>query len=200
MTSTETPRADSARRRPAACGRAVAAGRAAARRASIRSIVPVVLALVAGGILLARARPQPVHLLPEHLAAAASRAAPGRTARSAMAPLLLIAAGLTRHLPREHLEPRLQRPVPARAAFVSGYGPSLVERRPALARVRRPLPDRRRRSARSGRSIPAVLKARYGTNEIITTLMMSFIGDRPREHPDQGAVPGSDDADCRRRA
>ena len=94
-----------------------------------------------------------------------------------MAPLLLIAAGLT---------------VIFRANIWNlGYNGQFLlgrrARRPATAR--RSTNDMplwfamlvlfllaRRRSARSGRSSPRVLKARYGTNEIITTLMMSFIG------------------------
>ena len=48
--------------------------------------------------------------------------------------------------------------------------------------------------------VPAVLKARYGTNEIITTLMMTFIGVDLADYPDQGAVPGPCGARRRRRS
>ena len=94
-----------------------------------------------------------------------------------MAPLLLIAAGLTVDLPREHLEPRLQRPVPARgAALVTGYGPTLVNDLPLWLAMRRSSSSWPAAAGARWTLLPALLKARYGTNEIITTLMMSFIG------------------------
>ena len=43
---------------------------------------------------------------------------------------------------------------------------------------------------------PALLKARYELNEIITTLMMTFIGISLAGDPRQGDVPGPDDDDA----
>jgi general nucleoside transport system permease protein len=61
------------------------------------------------------------------------------------------------------------------AALVSGYGPSLMNHLPkAFAIVI--LFGMAGAVGAAWTIIPAVLKARYGTNEIITTLMMSFIG------------------------
>ena len=62
------------------------------------------------------------------------------------------------------------------AALVSGYGPSLVGDLPLPLGDAAPLPDGGRGLGRCWTLVPALLKARYGTNEIITTLMMSFIG------------------------
>src|SRR5207253_11362989 len=61
------------------------------------------------------------------------------------------------------------------AAFIAGWGPSLVNRLPlALALLLLFLIAGTAGAAWT--VVPALLKARYGTNEIITTLMMSFIG------------------------
>src|SRR6185437_3944664 len=61
------------------------------------------------------------------------------------------------------------------AALVSGYGSSLVEHVPLwLAFVLLFLLSGA--VAGAWTIVPAILKARFGTNEIITTLMMSFIG------------------------
>ena len=96
-----------------------------------------------------------------------------------MAPLLLIAVGLTVIFRANIWNLGYNGQFLLAAAFVAGFGPSLVKRPPARARASSCSLARAAVGA-AWTLIPAILKARYGTNEIITTLMMSFIGDRPR--------------------
>ena len=108
-----------------------------------------------------------------------------------MAPLLLIAAGLTVDLPGEHLEPRLQRPVPARRRarrrLRAVADAATCRWRFAIAA---PLPDGRRgrRALDAGAGAPegALRHERdhHDADDVVHR-------HRPREHPDQGAVPGS---------
>ena len=92
-----------------------------------------------------------------------------------MAPLLLIAAGLTVIFRANIWNLGYDGQFLLGAALVSGYGPSLMNHLPkALAIVI--LFGMAMAVGAAWTIIPAVLKARYGTNEIITTLMMSFIG------------------------
>jgi simple sugar transport system permease protein len=92
-----------------------------------------------------------------------------------MAPFLLIAAGLTVIFRANIWNLGYNGQFLLGAALVSGFGPRLIADVPlALAMVVLFL-----LAGAVGALwtvIPAVLKARYGTNEIITTLMMSFIG------------------------
>jgi simple sugar transport system permease protein len=92
-----------------------------------------------------------------------------------MAPLLLIAMGLTVIFRASIWNLGYNGQFALGAALVAGYGPSLVAHVPlALALVTLFLMATAAGAAWT--LVPAVLKARYGTNEIITTLMMSFIG------------------------
>ena len=93
-----------------------------------------------------------------------------------MVPLLLIATGLTVIFRANIWNLGYWGQFALGAALVAGYGPSLLAHLPIVVRARRPLPARRRGAGAAWTIVPAVLKARYGTNEIITTLMMSFVG------------------------
>ena len=157
----------------------------------IRSIVPVVLALIAGGLLLLALSRNPLTFYGSVWKCGVENGA-WQDSAILMAPLLLIAAGLTVVFRANIWNLGYDGQFLLGAAFVAGWGPSLVDAAPARGRSPAPVPRSPASPARSGRSFPALLKAKYGTNEIITTLMSSFIGDRRREHPDQGAVPGSD--------
>jgi ABC-type uncharacterized transport system permease subunit len=140
----------------------------------IRSVVPVVLALVAGGILLLALGRNPLTFYGNIWKGGVESGA-WQDSGIRMAPFLLIAAGLTVIFRANIWNLGYNGQFLLGAALVSGYGPSLVGDMPlAVAIVLLFLI-----AGAVGALwtvIPALLKARYGTNEIITTLMMSFIG------------------------
>ena len=107
-----------------------------------------------------------------------------------MAPLLLIAAGLTVVFRANIWNLGYNGQFLLAAAVVTGYGPSLTSNLP-LWFAMLILFLMAGATGAAWTIVPAVLKARYGTNEIITTLMMSFIGVDLAQPADQGAVPGS---------
>jgi simple sugar transport system permease protein len=140
----------------------------------IRSIVPVVLALGAGALLLMALGVNPVTFYKNIWDGGVANGA-WQDSAIAMAPFLLIAAGLTLIFRANIWNLGYNGQFLLAAAFVSGFAPGLVTAVPLwiaftllflLAGA----------VGASWTIVPAVLKARYGTNEIITTLMMSFIG------------------------
>ena len=157
--------------------------RRSARRAAgehstsvIRSLVPVVLALVAGAILLAALGRNPSPSTAMSGGTASRSGDTGSTAPITMAPFLLIATGLTVIFRANIWNLGYNGQFLLAAAFVAGLGPSLTHHLPLGVAFAAPLPGRPGTAGPRGRCLPALLKARYGTNEIITTLMMSFIG------------------------
>ena len=92
-----------------------------------------------------------------------------------MAPLLLIAAGLTVIFRANIWNLGYNGQFLLGAALVTGYGPSLTNN-VSLPVAMLLLVLMAGAAGAVWTIVPAVLKARYGTNEIITTLMMSFIG------------------------
>jgi general nucleoside transport system permease protein len=142
--------------------------------AVIRSIVPVLLALAAGGILLLALGRDPLTFYGNIWTGGVSGTA-WQDSAIRMAPFLLIAAGLTLIFRANIWNLGYNGQFLLAAALVSGYAPSLVNDVPLwlaftllflLAGTVGAL----------WTLVPALLKALYGTNEIITTLMMSFIG------------------------
>jgi simple sugar transport system permease protein len=140
----------------------------------IRSIVPVLLSLVAGGILLAALGRHPLKFYGDIWTGGIEQGG-WQDSAIRMAPFLLIAAGLTVIFRANIWNLGYNGQFLLGAAFVSGYAPSLVNDVPLwlafsvlflLAGA----------VGAAWTVVPALLKARYGTNEIITTLMMSFIG------------------------
>jgi len=140
----------------------------------MRSIVPVLLALVAGGVLLAALGRNPFTFYGSIWTGGISAGA-WQDSAIRMAPFLLIAAGLTLIFRANIWNLGYNGQFLLAAALVSGYAPKLVNDVPlwlafavlfllagAVGAV--------------WTVVPSVLKAKYGTNEIITTLMMSFIG------------------------
>ena len=140
----------------------------------IRSIVPVALALVAGAILLLALGRNPLTFYGD-IWTGGVEAGAWQDSAVRMAPFLLIAAGLTVIFRANIWNLGYNGQFLLGAALVSGYGPTLVKDLPlGLAMVLLFL-----LAGAVGALwtvVPALLKARYGTNEIITTLMMSFIG------------------------
>jgi ABC-type uncharacterized transport system permease subunit len=140
----------------------------------IRSVVPVLLALAAGALLLIALGRDPLTF---YRAVWTGGVAAGAWQDSAiaMAPFLLIAAGLILIFRAGLWNLGYNGQFLLAAAFVSGYAPTLVKHVPLwlafsllflLAGA----------VGGAWTLVPSVLKARFGTNEIITTLMMSFIG------------------------
>jgi simple sugar transport system permease protein len=140
----------------------------------VRSIVPVVLALVAGAIVLLALGRNPLHFYGD-IWTGGITGGNWQNSGIRMAPFLLIAAGLTVIFRANIWNLGYNGQFLLGAALVSGYAPGLVKHVPLwFAMVVLFLMAGSVGAAWT--VVPAVLKARYGTNEIITTLMMSFIG------------------------
>ena len=140
----------------------------------VRSIVPVLLALGAGAILLLALGRDPITFYSNVWKGGIELTAWQDSAIRA-APLLLIAVGLVVVFRANIWNLGYNGQFLLGAALISGLGPHLVGSEPrwlallALFIV----------AGGAGAAwtlAPALLKARYETNEIITTLMMSFIG------------------------
>ena len=168
VTSSETPLAQR-RPRPA---RSVRAGRVL--DGLIRSVVPVALALGAGAILLLALGRHPLAFYGDIWTNGVENGA-WQDSAIRMAPFLLIAAGLTVIFRANIWNLGYNGQFLLGAALVSGYGPALVNDVPLWAAMV-VLFLLAGAVGALWTLVPAVLKARYGTNEIITTLMMSFIG------------------------
>jgi general nucleoside transport system permease protein len=170
-TETVTGETQLAQRRPRPA-RTVRAGRVL--DGLIRSVVPVALALGAGAILLLALGRHPLAFYGDIWTNGVENGA-WQDSAIRMAPFLLIAAGLTVIFRANIWNLGYNGQFLLGAALVSGYGPGLVNDIPLWAAM---VVLFLLAGAVGGlwTLIPAVLKARYGTNEIITTLMMSFIG------------------------
>jgi simple sugar transport system permease protein len=159
---------------PAVVSRGPALVVARLRDVVTRSLLPVVLALVAGGILLLVLGRNPGTFYLNVYRAGIEHGG-WQDSAIRMAPLLLIAAGLTVIFRANIWNLGYDGQFLLATAFVAGWGPSLMNHMPkVLALIVLFLIAGVVGAAWT--LIPAILKARYGTNEIITTLMMSFIG------------------------
>src|SRR5437867_7849508 len=140
----------------------------------VRSIVPVLLALGAGAILLLALGRDPITFYSNVWKGGIQLTAWQDSAMRA-APLLLIAAGLTVVFRANIWNLGYNGQFLLGAALVSGLGPSLVGDTPRWTALVVLFVVAGAAGA-AWTVVPALLKARYETNEIITTLMMSFIG------------------------
>jgi simple sugar transport system permease protein len=140
----------------------------------VRSLVPVILALIAGGILLLILGRDPIQFYQDIWHGGVQQGS-WQDSAMRMAPLLLIAVGLIYVFRANIWNLGYDGQFLLAAAVLSGWGPSLVTHVPLwLAMTLLFLV-----AAAVGAIwtlVPAGLKAAYETNEIITTLMMSFIG------------------------
>jgi simple sugar transport system permease protein len=140
----------------------------------VRSLVPVILALIAGGILLLILGRDPLQFYSDIWHGGVQQGS-WQDSAMRMAPLLLIAVGLIFVFRANIWNLGYDGQFLLAAAVLSGWGPSLVTHVPLwLAMTLLFLV-----AAAVGAAwtiVPAALKAGYETNEIITTLMMSFIG------------------------
>jgi ABC-type uncharacterized transport system permease subunit len=140
----------------------------------VRSIGPVLLALGAGAILLLALGRDPITFYSNVWKGGIQLGAWQDSAIRA-APLLLIAVGLVVVFRANIWNLGYNGQFLLGAALISGLGPHLVASEPrwfALLLLFLVAGG----AAAAWTLVPALLKARYETNEIITTLMMSFIG------------------------
>lgn len=144
-----------------------------ARDVVIRSLIPVVLALLAGALLLLILGRDPVSFYSDIWKGGIQQ---GSWQDSAMrgAPLLLIAVGLTIIFKANIWNLGYNGQFLVGAALITGLAPSLEGLPNVISLVVLFLVAMAAGAAWT--IVPALLKARYETNEIITTLMMSFIG------------------------
>ncbi len=140
----------------------------------VRSVVPVVLALLAGALLLVALGRSPVRFYSDvwHYGVELNN---WQNSAVLMAPLLLIAVGLIVVFRANIWNLGYDGQYLLGAVLVAGFGPWMLAHWPAplayavlflLAGA----------AGAAWTLVPALLRAYYGTNEIITTLMMSFIG------------------------
>jgi len=141
---------------------------------AIRSLVPVLLALVAGGVLLVILGHNPFAFYSSVWEHGAQGKAWQESAKR-MAPLLLIAVGLIIAFRANIWNLGYNGQFLLSAAIISGLAPSLVNDLP-LGLAFLVLFIVAGLVGAIWTIVPALLKAYYDTNEIITTLMMSFIG------------------------
>lgn len=162
---------------PPSLGEAGGRGRsrrvAAGRNLLIRSLIPVILALIAGGVLLAILGHNPFTFYANIWQFGIQQ---GSWEDSAMraAPLLLIGVGLTIVFRANIWNLGYDGQFLIGAALICGIAPHLASVPNVVSLVVLFLVAMAAGAAWT--IIPAFLKARYETNEIITTLMMSFIG------------------------
>ncbi len=141
----------------------------------LTSIVPIVLAFIASGILLAILGRDPIAFYRDILQAGVLRTSGLQDSITRMAPVLLIGAGLIVAFRASLWNLGADGQYLLGAALVAGIGPWLMSviawpiALVILALIAM--------AAGALWTIPSgFLKARYGLNEIVTTLMMSFIG------------------------
>ena len=150
------------------------AGLGAVGETLVRSLVPVLLALVAGGLVLMTLGANPITFYENVWSGGVDYSAWQDTVMR-MAPLLLIACGLIFVFKAGIWNLGMDGQFLLATAVISGMGPALLGDIPnwllfvVLFVV----------AALVGAVwtiVPALLRAYYGVNEIITTLMMTFIG------------------------
>jgi general nucleoside transport system permease protein len=140
----------------------------------VRSILPLVLALGAGAVILTAIGVDPVEYYKDIYSGGVELAA-WQDSATRVAPLLLIAVGLIVVFKAGIWNLGMDGQFLLAATIVAGIGPRLEHYLPnGLNLVLLFLVAGAVGAAWT--IVPALLKARYGLNEIITTLMMSFIG------------------------
>jgi len=147
---------------------------AGAMSAVARAVIPVILAIVVGGLIILAMGKDPFTFYGKMFQYGLTGTNWMRSL-VLMAPLLVIAVGLIVAFRGQLWNLGYGGQFLLGAVVVSGFGPALYGVVPGpLATIALLLG-----SALAGAVwtvIPALLKARYGTNEIITSLVMSFIG------------------------
>ena len=148
---------------------------AGAADATLRSVGPIVLALIACGLILLIIGRDPLAFYGNIVKAGLLRPSGLQDTITRMAPVLLIAGGLIVVFRANLWNLGSDGQFLLAAAMVAGTGPAVMGTLPAplgwvlLCIIAMAV-------GAAWTLIPALLKARYGMNEIITTLMMAFIG------------------------
>ncbi len=141
----------------------------------IRSVGPIVLALITCGLLLAVIGRDPVAFYADTLQAGVLRSSGLQDTITRMAPILLVAAGLIVAFRAALWNLGSDGQYLLAAALVAGTAPALLSAvPPPLGWLVLGLLGMAVGAAWT--IIPAWLRARYGLNEIVTTLMMTFVG------------------------
>jgi ABC-type uncharacterized transport system permease subunit len=141
----------------------------------IRSIGPVLLALLTGGIILLLMGRDPIEFVRNTLNAGLLTGSGLQNTINRMTPLLLIAAGLMVAFRANVWNLGIDGQFLMGAVMTAGLAPALAEALP-LGLVFPILIVTAAITGALWTVIPAILKARYAVNEIITTIMMNFIG------------------------
>jgi general nucleoside transport system permease protein len=141
----------------------------------VRSVGPIVLALLTGGVLLALIGRDPIAFYGDVLRAGLLRPSGLQDSITRMAPILLVGAGLIVAFRAGLWNLGSDGQYLLAAACIAGIGPWLLMTVPTL--LGWVLLALLGMAVGAGWTlIPAWLRARHGLNEIVTTLMMSFIG------------------------
>jgi general nucleoside transport system permease protein len=141
----------------------------------LRSVGPIVLALIACGFILVVIGRDPIAFYGNIITAGLLRSSGLQDTITRMAPALLIAGGLVIVFRANLWNLGSDGQFLLAAATVAGTAPTILGALPvpigwiAVMTIAMAV-------GATWTLIPALLKARYGMNEIITTLMMSFIG------------------------
>lgn len=141
----------------------------------VRSVGPIILALIACGALLAIIGRDPLAFYGDIVDSGILRPSGLQDSITRMAPILLVAAGLIVAFRAALWNLGSDGQYLLAAAVVAGTGPGLLVAVPpplgwlVLAIFGMVV-------ASAWTLIPAILRARYGLNEIVTTLMMTFVG------------------------
>ena len=154
-----------------------APGRAASRWATeaALALVPLGLAFLVSSLVLAVLAVDPIAFYRDILTAGVVRESGRFDVITRMAPVLLIGCGLVFAFRASLWNLGMDGQFLLAATFVAGLGPALMASVPvgvgwlALSLLGMAV-------AAAWTLIPSLLKARYGINEIVTTLMMTFIG------------------------
>lgn len=139
------------------------------------TLIPLVLAFAVSAIILAILGVDPVAFYQDIITAGIVRDSGRDDTITRMAPIMLIGCGLIYAFRASLWNLGMDGQYLLAAAFVAGIGPSIITTVPmvlgwvllaGLAMI----------IGAAWTLIPSILRARYGINEIVTTLMMSFIG------------------------
>ena len=142
---------------------------------AVRSVGPIVLALVFGGFLLLALGVDPLTFYGDVIQGGIDFGAWQDTIMR-MAPLLLIAVGLIVVFRANIWNLGIDGQFLLAAAIIAGLGPEMLDAGMSRWLVLLVLFLIAGAVGATWTILPAVLRARYGINEIITTLMMTFIG------------------------
>jgi len=143
-------------------------------KASLRALAPIILALLLGGVILAALGRDPILFYTRVLNRTVFNASGLQEVAVLMAPLLLIAASLIVCFRAGLWNLGIDGQFLLAAVFVAAYGPALVAALPYWVAILA-LMLLAAGVAAVWAALPALLRAWHGVNEIISTLMMSFL-------------------------